>query len=273
MRKSAIAAGGAALVLALSACGGGGPTLFDNSQQLVAAAKAEAGKSNSSKFTLDADISGQKLTGHGEGRYSGESSAMSMSMMAMGSEIQMRMVDKLFYIKLPAQAKQMAGGKDWVKISPDGKDPLSKMLGQMTQQAGQNDPSKFLDQIQQAGTITAKDATELDGQPASHYRVDIDFAKLADQQSQAMGLPKEAVDQMKQRVKTIPMEVWLNDKNLPMQFVMDMGPIAQAMNQQGQGGKMTVKYSDWGAPVNVQPPSPDQIGELKMPQLPGMPPG
>jgi len=176
---------------------------------------------------------------------------------------ELRLVSKTVYIKLPEQARAaVSGGKPWAKLSPDS--PAGKALGSSLDQAQQNDPTKFLDTIKQAGTITKSEQTTLDGQSATHYWIDVDFAKAADKFASA-GLSADQLKTLAGKVKTIPMELWLNSDQLPVQITEDLGAIVKAAGAPAamQGMKMTMKYSDWGTAVDVQAPPADQVGELK----------
>lgn len=271
MRKTTLAAGGVALALALAACGGGddsanggnplpsgGSGLFSNVEQLVANASAKTEESQSAKFTMEMTMMGQQMTAQGEGVFAGGDSKMSMTMDAQGQTIEMRFLDNTMYMKMPEELTAQAGGKPWVKISPDGDDPLSQAMGNMDQTAEQSDPRKILDQIKQAGEITKSEETTLDGQDVTHYWIEIDLAKASDM----AGLPEDQAQQMAEKMGKLPMELWLNSDNLPVQITMDMGKVMESAGMSGQGGEMVMKYSDWGAPVNIEAPPADQIGEM-----------
>ncbi|SFB61932.1 hypothetical protein SAMN05216266_12938 [Amycolatopsis marina] len=277
MRKTALAAGGFALVIALTGCGGGDDNAsgngsggelsspFGSAQELVRAASAQTEKSKSSKFTFEMDMAGQKFSGNGEGLYDGDNTAMSMNMDVQGQTMEMRIVDKVLYMKMPAQAGMTADGKPWVKITPGGDDPISKSMGDsFDQMAEQNDPSKTLEQIEKAGTITNTEQVELNGEQTTHYSVELDMKKLAEQMPDSPNA--KAVEQMQGKIDTLPMELWLNSDQLPVQIVMDMSKIAEAAGQPQAGGQMTMKYTDWGAPVDVEAPPADQVGEFSMPK-------
>ena len=277
MRKTALAAGGFALVIALTGCSGGGDNAsgngsggelsspFGSAQELVRAASAQTEQSKSSKFTFEMDMAGQKLSGSGEGMYAGADTAMSMTMDAAGQAMEMRIVGKTLYMKMPEGTGMTAEGKPWVKIDPEGDDPMSKaMAGQFDNMTEQNDPSKILEQIEKAGTITNSEQVELDGQQTTHYSIELDMKKLAEQMPDSANA--KAVEQMQGKIDTMPMELWLNSDQLPVQIVMDMSKIAEAAGQPNAGGQMTMKYSDWGTPVNVEAPPADQVGEMTMPK-------
>lgn len=286
MRKTALAAGAFALAIALGACSGGeeggtanpagdagnaGTSLFGNTEELVAAASEKTEQSNSSKFTIEMTMGGQTIKGNGQARYDGANTAMALTMDTGGQSIEMRLVDKAMYLKLPEAARAQMGGKTWVEISPDGKDPLSKQLGSSFDQMSENsDPRKTLDYIQRAGTITNSEKTQLDGQEVTHYNIDLDFKKIAEEFGAGQVTPEQA-KQLADKVGKLPMELWLNSDNLPVQVSMNLDKVMQAAGAPaGQGGaKMVMKYSDWGQPVDVQAPPADQVG--KMPSMPKQP--
>jgi len=273
VRKSLLAAGTVAAVLLLGACGmqkgaasaagpqstGGSAGLsspFTNANQLVAAAKEGTNKSKSAKFTMRANLLGQSVKSTGQGRFDGANSAMAMTIDTSMGQMEMRLVDKTVYMKLPgAQAAQLGNGKPWLEIDSNGDAPASKVLSGSLSAAEQNDPSKTLEQIK-------SEQTTLNGEPVNHYTLDLDFAKTAGQLPG--GLSDQAMGSLKGKNVHIPMELWLNAEQLPVQIVMDMGPLMQAAGTPTQGGdsKMTVTYSDWGTPVDVQAPPADQVGSL-----------
>ncbi|MFI6031275.1 hypothetical protein [Amycolatopsis magusensis] len=274
MRKTALAASGFALLLALTACGSEStPTttntaaqqadtkpassLYNDAQELVRAASARADQAKTAKFTIDMDMLGQKITGSGQGSFEGANSKMTMSMQMMGMSIEMRMVDGQIFMKLPEG--QAPSGKPWVKL--EGADAAE--LGQAMDQAEQSDPRKMLEMVQKAGRITKAEPATLDGQPVSHYFVDLDLKKAG-----GMGGASEAdLAQLPDGI-VVPMELWLNADELPVQVTMDMAAMMQKMSEQtgqqlpGGNAKMTMKYTDWGSPVDVEAPPADQVGTM-----------
>ncbi|GAB3567072.1 hypothetical protein GCM10027445_14900 [Amycolatopsis endophytica] len=48
-------------------------------------------------------------------------------------------------------------------------------------------------------------------------------------------------------------------------MTQDLSPVMQAAGvpAEQQNATMTMRYHDWGAPVNVAAPPADQVGELK----------
>jgi hypothetical protein len=276
MTKSALLAGGLVLVSTLAACGTNpgngqpvpgqtgqnGMTLFGNAQELVRAATAQTSQAKSAKMTVTESIAGQQLTGQGSGRFDGPDTAMDMTMNVGGETEEVRLVNETMYLRLPAAASGMvAGGKPWARITSDS--PMGKMVTSNLN-TGQNDPTQYLQQVQAAGTITRSEQTMLDGQQVSHYWISLDFAKVATK-LQSVGIPADQLQKLTSQVQTIPLELWLNRDDLPVQVSEDMSAILKASGApaSAQNFTATIKYSDWGTPVDVQAPPADQVGDLK----------
>jgi hypothetical protein len=289
MRKTTLVAAGAALVLTLTACSGNSATgtaepaaaggqsesngssglasPFTDAIQLASASKQGTEKSKSAKFTMEGSAAGQTMTASGAMAFDGANTKFSMTSTMAGQATEMRMVDKVMYIKLPAaDQKQMGTDKSWAKISADGTDPVSQALGgALSQSAEQSDPSKMLDQISKAGRIISSDQTELNGEQVNHYKVELDVAKAVDQfTGQVPSAARDKItDMLKGKDIKLPAELWLDKNNLPVQVTMDQGPMMKAMGAPGAGdSKFTMKYSDWGTQVDVAAPPADQVVDL-----------
>ncbi|GAA4665447.1 MULTISPECIES: hypothetical protein [Amycolatopsis] len=277
MKRPMLAVGALALVLTLAGCGqrpvtgtangdaaaAGNSPLFSNAQELVRAATSQTEKAKSAKFSMDMDVAGQTMTAEGAGTFDGDNTTMQMSMTVGGMDQELRYVGNTLYIRLPEQLRaRVPGGKPWGKVPADS--DTAKALG--AAQAQQNDPSKTLQQIQEAGTITRSEQTTLDGKPVTHYWIDIDFAKAMDRY-RGTQMPLEQLEQIKDKVGKLPAELWLDRDQLPVQVFQDMSPmmVAAGAPASAQTLKMTMKYSDWGTPVDVQTPPADEVGELQLP--------
>ncbi|MEA5358434.1 hypothetical protein VA596_02720 [Amycolatopsis sp., V23-08] len=291
MRKTTLVAAGAALVLTLTACSGnsatgtaqpagangqsqsdGGSGLaspFTDAIQLASASKQGTEKSKSAKFSMEGSAAGQTMSASGAMAFDGANTKFSMTTTAAGQTTEMRMVDRVMYIKLPAEEqKQMGTDKSWAKISADGTDPVSQaMSGALSQSAEQSDPSKILEQVSKAGRIISSDQTQLNGEQVNHYKVELDIAKAVDQFTGQV--PAATRDKLTEMLKgkdiKIPAELWLDKENLPVQVTMDQGPMMQALGAPAGDSKFTMKYSDWGTTVDVAAPPADQVvdfGEL-----------
>src|SRR5699024_1800312 len=291
MRKSALAAGSAALAIALAGCGDDGndnggtsgdtpQSLFEDTEQLAYESSESTDDAETAKFSMKMEGGAQPVEGEGEGRFNGEDSAMSMTMTAMGQETEMRIIDETYYMKLPEHAQQMmSDGKPWVEMSFDD-DEMSEMMNQSLEQSMQSsDPTKLLETLQNGGKITKKERTD-DG---SHYWVDVEPLEMM-KETYSSEFFEEMPGDIEEQLEgtTIPTQIWLNNDLLPTKITMDMSDMMSALQQgmgdelQGQDGeqlqqampdKMVMKYYDWGDPVDVEKPPEDQVGEFEMPDM------
>jgi hypothetical protein len=283
MRKTTFAvAAGAALALVLTGCGaksdsgtasagGAKPELglaapFGNVLELASAAKQGTEKSKTAKMSMDMSAGGKSETMQGAMSFNGVNSAFTMTMTGAEGPTEMRYVDKTLYMKVPASEAALGNGKAWLKISPDATDPLSQAFSKaMSQASDQGDPSRVLDQVAKTGRIVSSDQTQLNGEQVNHYVVELDVDKAVDQFTGQ--LPAEVKAKMTEQLKgkniKIPAELWINKDQLPVQVTMDQGPMMQALGAGAAGSsKTTVKYSDWGSPVDVTAPPADQVGDF-----------
>ena len=277
MRKAGIALSAFALALTLGACGdngGSGGSSSNNSGgdsnsggSVAAASLADLAKSigeqtadtNTAHMKISADAAGQKLSGEGDLRMSEQDSAMSMDMTTPEGTMSMVLLDNVFYIKLPTELEP---GKSWLKIDANDKsNPMAQALGGMTEQMSKNaDPRATLEQFEKAGEITDTKEEELDGKQTTHYTITVDVEKLAaNQEDPTM---KSAMDQAIQAgLKDFPVEVWIDEDDLPARFTMDM-PTPNPATGTTESVKMQIDYTDWGKPVDITAPDPSEIAEF-----------
>ncbi|MFO7191271.1 hypothetical protein [Thermocrispum sp.] len=304
MRKALIAAGALTLALTVSACGdkeGGTPTgadnqqntsqsgVFNDAQSLINAAKEGTAKAKTSKFSIEMDMGAMlNLKAEGEAEYAGEDSKVAMTstmdlklpgMSGSGEPLKMEtiMVGKTMYMRFAGGMP--GGGPDtdkWMKMSID-----QAGAGQFGQGSEFSDPANTLEMIKENGKITSTEQTQVDGQPVTKYSVELDFGELAKKMGMGQQLPDGVT------IDSVPMDVYLNSDNLPVQIEVNLGPVLADVAKQAkeelpegmESARMIAKYSNWGEPVNIQVPSPDQVTEMELPGLggtgstPGMPGG
>lgn len=239
-------------VLVVAGCSGADSRpRFSDARSLADAAVAATHAARSAKFTTDVSTGALVSHGRGQAEFGPDGTALVMTTDFVGEPLELRLVGGKLYAKVPDSARdQVAGGKPWVTVSPDGNDPLSEVLGgSLSQLAEQNDPARTLDQVRTAGTLTASDTTTLDGVAATHYRVDVDLAELGTRLP--AGLPPDA-----HPAAEVPLDLWLDDADRPLQLTLDLTPATTG------GARITARYSGWGSPVSVTAPAPDEVGTL-----------
>lgn len=158
--------------------------------------------------------------------YVDENTTNSQANMTMSSlDIVAVMSGGAIYIKgLPTQ---LTGGKPWVKVDPNGDDPISKSLGESLSQG--SGPDSVVKGLQNA-TVTVKDVS--DG--ATTYHVTGLSAGTA---TAAAGSA---------------MDLKVGADGLPISSEVTVSGVTVALT-----------YSDWGAPVSITVPAAGDIGTLK----------
>lgn len=261
MRRTALPAAVIALGALLGACDGDS-VAFADAHALADGATA-AVHEKTAKFTTDVTAGTMRSKSEGQARFAGAGTALAMTTDFVGEPLELRLIDKGVFAKVPeSYREEVPGGKPWVKVSADGTDPFSQVLGgSLDQLAKQNDPGRALDQLRRAGTLTGSGHAELDGVSAEHYRLELDMGRLGG--DLPAGLSPEAVGELRGEVK-IPMELWLDDAHRPLQVTLDLAPVLAASGVPDSAqARITTRYTDWGTQVDVQAPPPDQIGELR----------
>jgi hypothetical protein len=232
---------------------------------LGALVQHNASGKNSAHMQMAMTIPGAgDINAQGDIRFNGTQSAVQMSMTIPGlGDMQMIVVNSTIYMKLPAglSGTGLTGtaGKPWTKIDLSGSGALSKSLGSTAGLADQSDPTQLINKIAAAGTITNVTHEDLDGVATTHYSITVDVTKMAatlgssDAQKQALsGLSGLGI-------KSMPFDIWVNSDNLPIKITTKI-----ALTNPAGGGStevnLTVTYTKWGQPVNIQPPPADQVG-------------
>ncbi|CRK59696.1 Putative lipoprotein SCO4651 precursor [Alloactinosynnema sp. L-07] len=272
MRKTTLLVCGAALAaLTLTACSSGTSTTstggtsaaaenkpgkaagFDSLKALSDAVAEKSDGAKSAHVVFTGEAAGEKIKGEGDFNFAGEKTAMQMTMATGEGEISMRFVDNIIYIKTP---QEIQPGKPWLKLDLNDKDnPLAKMMGSSLSSMKNTDPSQTLKQLADSGQIKSVKDEEIDGKPVKHYSIIVDTAKLKDAQ---LGMDEAGIKALeKSGVKEMPVDVWINEENLPVRFVIDIPTAAGA-----GAGKVQADYSNWGKGVEVKAPDAAEVAEL-----------
>ncbi|MFI9454942.1 hypothetical protein [Amycolatopsis sp. NPDC052450] len=261
MRRTALSTVVLVLGTLLGACDSQTVSFADARALADGAMSAMDGKA--AKFATDVTAGTMRSKSQGQARVAGTGTALAMTTDFLGEALELRLVGKTVFAKVPEAAREdVPGGKSWVKVSPDGADPFSQVAGgSIDQLAKQNDPARALDQVRRAGTLTESGHVELDGVSAERYRLDVDMAALGG--DLPAGLSAEAVGELHGKLGKIPMEVWLDDAHQPLQIVLDLAPVLAASGVPDSAmARIVARYREWGTQADIQAPPPEEIGEI-----------
>ncbi|HMM97215.1 hypothetical protein [Phycicoccus sp.] len=186
--------------------------------------------------------------------YSGSSPKMTMTMTASGESVKAVYVDKVMYLNSPSFA-EMTGGKQWVKIDPQGDDMISKMMGPMLSQmeAAMADPGEQLKVVEGAKATVAKVERGV-----TTYRVRLTKEQILAMAKKQGVAPPGTTDEelLKQVPETASYDLAVTDDYLPSSATVDLLEAGQ---------RLVMTYSKWGEPVTVTVPPASEVGTFEMP--------
>lgn len=134
-------------------------------------------------------------------------------------------------------------GKKWRKTDTHGSDPTARMRSDSML------PSSV------TGTVRAGVPDQLGGKAATRFDIEFDVKAMFQSMASRLG-GHQGIDQDLTKLgDTATGQIWIDGDNLPAQAVMkitlkDLPPQT-----------ITIKYSDWGTPVDIAAPPADQVGK------------
>jgi hypothetical protein len=205
---------------------GDGPVTLETIQ--LAADNTQAAESTRFEIDLRSDVADL----HASGVVSGDGRNGQMVVDSSAGRVEQRVVDGAAYFDLgDADLGGLAptDGKRWVKLDLDG---LAGALGQAaTGVFGPRTPGSALDLLRElSGDVQVVGEDEIAGHHAVHYRATVDAAG-----------------------KTAPVDVWIDDQDrvVKMQVSMPDGT-----------GELTMQITEFGAPIDVVAPPPEEVADL-----------
>ncbi|QIM20041.1 hypothetical protein G7075_00955 [Phycicoccus sp. HDW14] len=216
--------------------------------ELATKSSAAVKDKGSAHMTMDLGAEGKA---EADVDYSGTSPKMAMTMTVSGEKLDLVYVDKVMYMG-GASFAQMAGGKKWIKIDPNGKDQMSQMMGPML---GQMESSMSNPAEQLKGFEGAKATVKSIEGGNTTYTVKLTKEQLAAAvKKQAAGVPGLTEESLKQMPDGMTYDLTFDKDQLPLTMSMDVS---------GQALKMT--YSKWGEPVSIKAPAASEVGTFELP--------
>jgi hypothetical protein len=194
---------------------------------------------------------------------------MTLDMGLLGGEMKMLMDEGVVYMNSPMFRD---AGTDWVRIDP------SKLTPEQAAQvggfgAGTTDPAAYAGLFAGVFDVQAAGEEQIDGVSTVHYRGTIDLTKVLRNFGDVVG--QEVDDATKEQLEAavdqfealgiddrIPFDIWIDEESLPrrMKISMDFGDLVPGSDEAKMD--MTVDYSDFGEPVEVQIPPESEVTDL-----------
>jgi hypothetical protein len=226
--------------------------------QLVRASYGATVHAHTARFSMAMNVSGMTVHGTGATQFQPRQTTMTMQAPQMGGSLQMRMVDRRLYMKLPqGMGVPLPAGKSWLMLdlSKAAGNPLAKSLSLMTG----GGPDQSLGYLKSLNSVTRKGKATVRGVPATHYRAVIDLKKLMTGNK----LMKSGAQRMMQSTgkSTFATDVYLDQQGrvVRQQFTT---PITNPQTGAKMAMKMQMDMFGFGKPVHVTAPSPQQTMDM-----------
>ncbi|MFD0201138.1 MULTISPECIES: hypothetical protein [Saccharothrix] len=237
MRSNRVAAAGFAVVVSavLSACAddpSSAMRTFDTPQALAEANRVAAEGKGS--VTVDLDLA---TNGKGScGLRTDDFAASCRISIADAEEVAYVMVPDGIFVRIPAgQAPQP--DKPWLRIDPDDPDnPLGRAMAEVAVRI--RDTADIRKALPEGARIVEKAEESLSGRQTVRYTAHVTVNGQAS-----------------------VLKLWVDDEDLPVKTEVRT-PV-----EGGEPVQVVAHYRDWGKPVDITAPTPEQLGQL--PTLPG----
>jgi hypothetical protein len=187
-------------------------------------------------------------TAKGVIQFTGAGQSMSMSMLSSGKTVRMVILPDAWYISSGSKI----GGKNWIKITEKGKDPLSKafvpIFASMRQQSS---PVPAAAALKGVPVTMVPGSVELDGVRTVRYVVKQNSKQLL----AAMPAAARAQQAKSLAGASSVTTYYVDEQNLVRKIVV-------VTTVGGRRQTSTMIYQHWGDPVSIVPPSPSDIAVM-----------
>jgi hypothetical protein len=221
------------------------------------------------KMSMAAEGQSFSITGEADVDNEHQKIDMTMDLGLLGGEMRIVMDGGVVYMRSPMFADAPT---PWVSMDPEKMDPATAaQFGGFG--AGTTDPSAYAGLF--AGVFDVKDSgqAEIDGVSTTHYVGTIDLQKVLESFPEMVGedvdpATKEQLEAAVEQFEAlgietkIPFEIWIDEEGLPRRqgITMDFGDLVPGAGDASL--EMTVDYSAFGEPVDVEVPKPSEVTDV-----------
>jgi hypothetical protein len=261
-----------ALIVLASCAEGGGPPVSPRDAVLDAITAVYEVGSYHQELEMSMTAEGQSLsiTADADVDNTAQRAAMTMDLGLLGGEMEMVVDDGVIYMRSPAFER--LAPTPWVSIDPAKMDPeAAAQFGGFG--AGTTDPSAYAGLFAGVFDVRASGAVDIDGVATTRYVGTIDLAKVLEGFSEVVGEDVDTAtkEQLEAAVEQfgalgidekIPFQIWIDEDGLPrrQRITMDFGDLVPGAEEALLD--MTVDYSAFGEPVDVEIPKASQVTDI-----------
>jgi hypothetical protein len=231
-------------------------------------------ENGSARFSLRTEVSGMPrvegmaeeyvMTGGGVLDFRTGDARMVLRMPMFG-EMEIRLKDEIMYQRFPQG--MLPSGKPWVRADLEelAREKYGSGFSEMQEGTRPQDLTGQLEYLRGVSdSVEELGREEVRGVPTTHYRAAIDLERAAPRDPEARKTYEESLKGI--GADEIPTEVWLDDEGRARRYEITM-PVtvpttgAKTNSQQAQT-TIVAEYYDFGVPVNVTAPPPEQTVDL-----------
>jgi hypothetical protein len=194
---------------------------------------------------------------------------MTMDLGMLGGEMQLLMDGGVVYMRSPVFQD---AGTEWISMDPSKMDPAAAaQFGGFG--TGTTDPSAYIGLFAGVFDVKVSGEQELQGVPTTHYVGTIDLKKVIEGFADVVGedVDRETKEQLQMVVEQfdslgidekIAFEIWIDEEGLPrrQRISMDFGELVPGDEEASM--QMTVDFSDFGKPVDIELPRPSEVTDM-----------
>lgn len=268
MKRSLLAL--TALSVLVSCAEGGTPVSPRDAVLDAMTAVYEAG-SYHQQLTMSMSAEGESfsITGEADIDNATQRASMTMDLGMMGGEMEMVMDDGVIYMRSPTFEDAPT---PWLSFDPSKMDPATAaQFGGFG--AGTTDPSAYAGLFAGVFDVEASGEADIDGIATTRYTGTIDLQKVLEGFADVVGedADAETTEQLEATIEQfealgidgkIPFQIWIDDEGLPrrQRITMDFGGLIPGTGDAHM--EMTVEFSAFGEPVNVELPKASQVTDI-----------
>lgn len=230
--------------------------------------KTVAQKTSDISLAMHETVGGQaiKITASGAFNYAADEGHLTMKI-NLGSAgaaqtLQEVLANGQAYIQLPSSEQSLLGGKPWIAVG----------IGTSGGAVSGESPTSALSLLQASTSGVKKvGSATIDGLPTTEYRANVDPTKAAAKQSPQMRkVFQQALSQFA-GLHSVPVQVWIDNQNRIRRIKEAVTLKPNTGSAAASAGQVkvatTVDLTNYGVPVSVTVPPPDQVSHQSLSQL------
>jgi hypothetical protein len=262
----------AALIVGVTAVtvGGSGtrtqhPTAGSGPAAMLAAYSKTVG-AESAQASASLSVGATSVTVNGIGDLRTDQAVLTLQLPAPFGQIEVRSTGQDYFVLLPPQLRAVAGGKPWVRVD---RGTLQALAGSQLGVPGLGTTLDFGNVLAWlrgvSGQITMVGTERINGTPTTHYRAQVDLARVA----ATMGADANDASGLAQAVgRTLPVDVWIDAqgrlRQLKVSLDLNTLPASQGVTRPTQArgtAVLTVDLWNFGVSVHPVPPPANQVSD------------